>query len=274
MLSAGEGASLEVGDGVYIGPDCELDAAPRIRIGARTSLQSRSQILGEVSFGAGCACAANLYVSSAWHRFADEPHLPIRVQDFLARQMIDRRAVTVGDDCWFGINVVLLPGVTVGRGCVVGANSVVRADLPPYSIAVGAPARIVKTRLHFDPPASIDASFDEHVPYFYAGLRQLAGDESGDDGCPRVRGGWPAEPFFSIAVATTDGGTVELEVDTLCAGRLLHGGSQVELVAGRQRLSFIARLGRFGVLDFGWEPVDAQCTDALVLLGASAREAV
>jgi len=52
--------------------------------------------------------------------------------------------VAIGDGAWLGQNVVVCPGVTIGTGAVVGANSVVTEDVPAYSLAVGAPARIVR----------------------------------------------------------------------------------------------------------------------------------
>ena len=50
----------------------------------------------------------------------------------------------VGDNVWCGANVVITSGVTIGERCVIGANSVVTADIEPFSIAAGAPARVVK----------------------------------------------------------------------------------------------------------------------------------
>jgi acetyltransferase-like isoleucine patch superfamily enzyme len=50
----------------------------------------------------------------------------------------------IGDDCWIGGNVVILPGVTIGRGCTIGAMSVVSRDVPDFSVAMGQPARVVK----------------------------------------------------------------------------------------------------------------------------------
>lgn len=55
----------------------------------------------------------------------------------------------VGNDVWIGQNVTVLPGVHIGDGAIIGANSVVAGDVPPYSVAVGNPCRVVKQR--FDP---------------------------------------------------------------------------------------------------------------------------
>ena len=52
----------------------------------------------------------------------------------------------IGNDVWIGQNVTIMPGVNVGDGCIIGANAVVAKDIPPYSIAVGNPARVVKRR--------------------------------------------------------------------------------------------------------------------------------
>ena len=54
--------------------------------------------------------------------------------------------ITIGEDCWIGINAVISPGVTIGKGAVIGANSVVTNDIPEYSIAVGAPAKVIGNR--------------------------------------------------------------------------------------------------------------------------------
>lgn len=58
------------------------------------------------------------------------------------------REVVIGSDCWIGANVTILAGVTVGEGCTVGAGSAVKRDIPPFSIAVGVPARVIKYAVH------------------------------------------------------------------------------------------------------------------------------
>ena len=55
------------------------------------------------------------------------------------------KPVTIESDVWIGGNVVILPGITIGRGSVIGAGSVVTKDIPPFSVAVGSPARVIKT---------------------------------------------------------------------------------------------------------------------------------
>lgn len=54
------------------------------------------------------------------------------------------RPITVGNDVWIGGNVCVLPGVTIGDDCVIGAGSVVVKDIPPHSVAVGNPCKVIK----------------------------------------------------------------------------------------------------------------------------------
>ncbi|KAH8178110.1 maltose acetyltransferase domain-containing protein [Sarocladium implicatum] len=55
------------------------------------------------------------------------------------------RPVTIKDDCWIGGNVTIMPGVTIGKGCTIGAGSVVTKDIPDFSVAIGSPAKVVKS---------------------------------------------------------------------------------------------------------------------------------
>ncbi len=70
----------------------------------------------------------------------DDPARPMRQQGITAK------GIVIEDDVWIGANAVVLDGVTIGRGSVIGAGAVVAKDIPPYSIAVGAPAKPIKDR--------------------------------------------------------------------------------------------------------------------------------
>ena len=54
------------------------------------------------------------------------------------------KGVTIGDDCWIGGNVTIMPGVTIGKGVTIGAGSVVTKDIPDFTVAIGSPAKVVK----------------------------------------------------------------------------------------------------------------------------------
>lgn len=79
----------------------------------------------------------NVSIYSSTHNFEDITK-PIKDQGY------NVKPVTLKTGCWIGINVVILPGVTIGRNAVVGANSVVTSSIPDFAIAVGAPAKVIR----------------------------------------------------------------------------------------------------------------------------------
>ena len=120
VLEGGEGVALEVGDGTSIAGNCVLSAARSVRLGRNVLL------------------ARNVYISDHIHAYSD-PDRPV------LEQGVERvEPVAIDDGAWLGQNVVVCPGVRIGRGAVVGANSVVLEDVPDHSLAVGAPARVVR----------------------------------------------------------------------------------------------------------------------------------
>jgi len=133
---------LELGPHVLLEPHVWLTAmAPaRIRIGEGSFLNIGVQVAAVdlVEIGAHCMFANGCFVTDANHRF-DDPVRPVPWQGFTSKG-----PTRVGDNVWCGANVVITSGVTVGERCVIGANSVVMTDLPPFSIAAGVPARVVR----------------------------------------------------------------------------------------------------------------------------------
>lgn len=138
---------IAIGDNVSIGENSWLQTLPdgksntvALRIGSGTSMSGGCVLsaVRSVTLEEGVLLARNVYISDHSHRYS-EIGKPVLAQG------VDRVApVRIGGGAWLGENVVVCPGVTIGRGSVVGANSVVTKSLPDHCVAVGAPARVVK----------------------------------------------------------------------------------------------------------------------------------
>jgi acetyltransferase-like isoleucine patch superfamily enzyme len=134
---------LELGANVLMEPGVWLTgpAPARIKIGAGTSLNMGVMVASSelVEIGEYCMFANGCFITDSNHRF-DDPDKPVPWQGFTSKG-----PTRVGDNVWCGANVVIGSGVTVGERCVIGANSVVTHDLPPFSVAAGAPAEVIRT---------------------------------------------------------------------------------------------------------------------------------
>jgi acetyltransferase-like isoleucine patch superfamily enzyme len=127
---------------VLLEPDVWITAPgdARVRIGAGTFLNLGVMVAAQqlVEIGEHCMLANGCLVSDASHRY-DDPGRPITWQGFESKG-----PTRIGDNCWLGANVVVTSGVTIGERSVIGANSVVTSDLEPFSLAAGAPARMIR----------------------------------------------------------------------------------------------------------------------------------
>jgi acetyltransferase-like isoleucine patch superfamily enzyme len=133
---------LEIGEGTLLEPNVWLTGGERgrIRIGAGVFLNQGVMVAAVdlVEIGDHCMAANGCMITDGNHRF-DDPARPVTWQGF------DSKGPTrLGDNVWLGANVVVTSGVTIGDRCVVGANSVVTSDLPPGTIAAGAPAKVLR----------------------------------------------------------------------------------------------------------------------------------
>ncbi len=142
VLEAFRDGRLELGANVLFEPGVWITApAPaRVRIGSGTFLNLGVMIaaLDLVEIGEHCMFANGCLITDADHRF-DDPHTPVPWQGFTSKG-----PTHVGDNVWCGANVVITSGVTIGDRCVIGANSVVTEDIPAFSIAAGAPAKVLR----------------------------------------------------------------------------------------------------------------------------------
>jgi acetyltransferase-like isoleucine patch superfamily enzyme len=166
--------NIELGDQVYLCRHASLDAGhpdSTIRIGNRVTIgryvgltglkQTQVEIgddtfingnvmflgAGNIKIGRKCLLAPQVSIIASNRNFSD---LAIAICD----QGETHQGVVIEDNCWLGHRVTVLDGVTIGEGSVIGAGAVVTKDIPPYSIAVGVPARVVASRKPTDPPPS------------------------------------------------------------------------------------------------------------------------
>jgi acetyltransferase-like isoleucine patch superfamily enzyme len=138
---------IVIGDRVFIGPGSWLQALPDIpnetvgiSIGNGTRVAGACVIsaVRSVTLEEDVLLARNVYISDHIHKY-NEAGVPI-----MSQGVAKIEPVRIKRGAWLGQNVVVCPGATIGRGSVVGANSVVLHDVPDFSVAVGAPARVVK----------------------------------------------------------------------------------------------------------------------------------
>ena len=128
-------ASLENFDSYF---DQKLQ--PAITLGNHCLIGIRTQLIGagKLTIGNDVFVAADVYITTLNHGM--DPQNPTTY----GLQPLQIQDVTLGDGCWIGTKVVILPGVTIGKRAIVGAGSIVTKSVPDYSIAVGNPAKVIK----------------------------------------------------------------------------------------------------------------------------------
>lgn len=140
---------ISIGDDVLIGPGVALSAGmvpgqvcitdPVVTIGDRCLIGKGSGIVGHfsITIGDDVWTGHHVYITDQNHGYEnlDEP---------ISRQSQPERAVRIGNGSWLGHGTIVLPGVAIGEHVVIGANSVVTRDIPDFSVAVGAPARVIR----------------------------------------------------------------------------------------------------------------------------------
>ena len=165
ILNCSGNSKIELEGENYIGRNVEIGPLEKIYLGYNTSIQDRCILLGDIEIGRHCLFAPNIYISSGRHYYDLKPEYYIKDQDSLVRNDAElskkhSRKVVIEDDCWLGVNVVVMSGVTIGKGSVIGANSVVTKNIEPYSVMAGVPAAFLKKRLEFELKSHLEFSND------------------------------------------------------------------------------------------------------------------
>ncbi len=128
------------GDEVIVKHGAYFGTGRSLRVGARAQIGANCRIDHDVTIGSDVVMGPDVVILTIGHAFSD-PDRPINQQGGLPR-----RPVTIGRDVWIGTRVIVLPGVDIGEGSIIGAGSVVTKSVPPFAVAVGNPARVVKWR--------------------------------------------------------------------------------------------------------------------------------
>jgi maltose O-acetyltransferase len=131
-LLGGLGAETTVRAPIYV------DYGEHLTIGARTFVNYGLVALdvAPITIGDDCQLGPNVQLLTAYHPTEPEPR----------RAKLEAAApIAIGDNAWLGGGAIVLPGVTVGANSVVGAGAVVTKDVPPNAVAVGNPARVVRS---------------------------------------------------------------------------------------------------------------------------------
>ena len=139
LISANQG-HVSIGDDTWLGPNSIIYGN------------------GGVDIGAHVLIASHCVITTVSHKF-DRTDIPINCQG------ISTDPIVIEDDVWLGTGAVILQGVRIGRGCIIGAGAVVTKSLPPYSIALGVPARIAGNR--------IDMANDDLLPPEFSNVTRM-----------------------------------------------------------------------------------------------------
>jgi acetyltransferase-like isoleucine patch superfamily enzyme len=120
--------AVEIGDDVYIGPNLYLVSVSSVKIGN------------------GVVLSEHVFISDVSHGLSPEDGL------IMNRRLVCGGPVSIGEHTFIGYRASIMPGVSIGHHCVIGANSVVTKSVPDYCLSVGNPARVVK---RYDPQRKV-----------------------------------------------------------------------------------------------------------------------
>lgn len=127
----------KMGEGCYITPSFFCDYGLNIELGDRVYFNANCVVLdcAKVTIGSDTFIGPNVQL-----------YTPIHPLDYKTRNTFVETAapIKIGKNCWLGGSAIVLPGVTIGDGCVIGAGAVVTKDIPENSLAVGNPAKVIR----------------------------------------------------------------------------------------------------------------------------------
>jgi acetyltransferase-like isoleucine patch superfamily enzyme len=136
-------SKVNIGDNCWIGPNCIIDGSSGISIGKGSQLAGFNAIFTHSS-----------HISI---RLCGEKYISLNPDQRLG---YIQKPVVIGDFSFIGVSSVILPGVTVGKGCIIAAGSVLKKSIPDFSIAAGNPAKLIGSTLDMDQSYFDKLTFD------------------------------------------------------------------------------------------------------------------
>ena len=144
---------IDFGEGLTTGINCRFDCFPgldstakKLVFGNNVQLNDYVHIVAmdSITIGDNVLMASHIFISDNSHgsykgdKNDSSPNIPPIQREYVTSP------VNIGSNTWIGEGVIIMPGVTIGKGCVIGAHSIVNCYIPDYSLAVGSPAKVVK----------------------------------------------------------------------------------------------------------------------------------
>ncbi len=144
---------IYLGENIGIFENCWLDCIkeyagkqfqPRLEIGDRTSIGRNAHFIAcnRISIGKDVVIAERVYISDNLHGYENI------YEGIMPQPLVHPGPVLIEDQVWLGEGVCVLPNVTIGKHSVIGSNAVVTKNIPPYSVAVGTPAKVIRQYNH------------------------------------------------------------------------------------------------------------------------------
>jgi maltose O-acetyltransferase len=128
------GRNINIEKGAYFGDGLQIE------IGDNSGIGLNCRVCGPVKIGDNVMMGPEVIILTVSHKY-ERLDIPMLKQGHNEPEL-----VTIGDDVWIGTRAVILPGISVGKGAIIGASAVVTKDVPEYSVVCGNPAKVIKSR--------------------------------------------------------------------------------------------------------------------------------
>jgi len=156
----------EMGQGSFVQGPCQFHYGCHTKIGNRVFINFNFMCQDDafVEIGDDCNFGPNCTIVTPIHPLEPNERKLMQDKDGKPIRLCYAKPVTIGENCWFGANVVVCGGVTIGKNCVIGAGAVVTKDIPDNSFAAGVPCKVIREITADDTMANYPEICGEYSP--------------------------------------------------------------------------------------------------------------